>query len=84
MKKIKYALAVTAMMVVSIALIAMIVLQIVDIKQLTLKQVGVAVLAMTACTAVIGGIIKNDGNGSVNPLLGRTWTRGNKKSAVLS
>ena len=32
-----------------------IVLQIVDIKQLTLKQVGVAALAMAACASVIGG-----------------------------
>ena len=55
MKKIKYALAVTAMMVVSIALIAMIVLQILDIKQLTLKQVGTAILALIACASVIGG-----------------------------
>ena len=55
MKKIKYALAVTAMMVVSIALIAMIVLQILDIKQLTLKQAGTAILALIACASVIGG-----------------------------
>ena len=54
MKKIKYALAVTAMMVVSIALIAMIVLQILDIKQLTLKQVGTAILTLVACAAVMG------------------------------
>jgi len=55
MKKIKYALAVTAMMVVSIALIAMIVLQILDIKQLTLKQVGKAILTLTACESIMGG-----------------------------
>lgn len=54
MKKIKYALAVTAMMVVSIALIAMIVLQILDIKQLTLKQVGTAILALIACASIMG------------------------------
>ena len=54
MKKIKYALAVTAMMVVSIALIAMIVLQILDIKQLTLKQAGTAILTLVACAAVMG------------------------------
>ena len=53
--KIGYALAMIIMVIVTLALTTMIVLQIVDIKQLTLKQVGVAVLAMTACTAVIGG-----------------------------
>lgn len=54
MKKLKYALAVTAMMVVSIALIAMITLQILDIKQLTLKQVGTAILALIACASIMG------------------------------
>ncbi len=53
--KIWYALAMIIMVIVTLALTTMIVLQIVDIKQLTLKQVGVAVLAMTACTSVIGG-----------------------------
>jgi len=53
-RKIGYALAMIIMVIVTLALTTMIVLQIVDIKQLTLKQVGVAVLAMTACTAVIG------------------------------
>ena len=56
--KIGYALAMIIMVIVTLALTTMIVLQIVDIKQLTLKQVGVAVLAMTACTAVIGGEYK--------------------------
>ena len=56
--KIWYALAMIIMVIVTLALTTMIVLQIVDIKQLTLKQVGVAVLAMTACTAVIGGEYK--------------------------
>ena len=53
--KIGYALAMIIMVIVTLALTTMIVLQIVDIKQLTLKQVGVAVLAMAACSAVIGG-----------------------------
>ena len=53
--KIGYALAMIIEIVVTLTLAAMIVLQILDIKQLTLKQVGVAVLAMTACTSVIGG-----------------------------
>lgn len=56
--KIWYALAMIIMVIVTLALTTMIVLQILDIKQLTLKQVGVAVLAMTACTAVIGGEYK--------------------------
>ena len=56
--KIWYALAMIIMVIVTLALTIMIVLQILDIKQLTLKQVGVAVLAMTACTAVIGGEYK--------------------------
>lgn len=55
MKKLKYALAVTAMLIVSIALIAMITLQILDIKQLTLKQVGTAILALAACASIMGG-----------------------------
>ena len=53
--KIWYALAMIIMVIVTLALTTMIVLQILDIKQLTLKQVGVAVLAMTACASVIGG-----------------------------
>ena len=53
--KIWYALAMIIMVIVTLALTIMIVLQIVDIKQLTLKQVGVAVLAMATCAAVIGG-----------------------------
>ena len=56
--KIGYVLAMIIMVIVTLALTIMIVLQIVDIKQLTLKQVGVAVLAMTACTSVIGGEYK--------------------------
>ena len=57
-RKISYMLAMIIMIIVTLALTTMIVLQIVDIKQLTLKQVGVAVLAMAACTAVIGGEYK--------------------------
>ena len=57
-EKIGYMLAMIIMVIVTLALTIMIVLQIVDIKQLTLKQVGVAVLAMAACTAVIGGEYK--------------------------
>ena len=53
--KIGYALAMIIMVIVTLALTTMIVLQIVDIKQLTLKQAGVAVLAMAACASVIGG-----------------------------
>ena len=55
MKKLKYALATLAMLIVSISLIVMITLQILDIKQLTLKQVGTAILALIACAAVMGG-----------------------------
>ena len=54
MRRLKYMLATAAMIVVSIALIAMIVLQILDIKQLTLKQVGTAILTLVACAAVMG------------------------------
>lgn len=53
--KIGYALATIIMVIVTLALTIMIVLQILDIKQLTLKQVGVAALAMAACASVIGG-----------------------------
>ena len=53
--KIGYVLAMIIMVIVTLALTIMIVLQIVDIKQLTLKQVGVAALAMAACASVIGG-----------------------------
>ena len=56
--KIWYALAMIIMVIVTLALTTMIVLQIVDIKQLTLKQAGVAVLAMAACASVIGGEYK--------------------------
>ena len=55
MKKIKYALAAAAILIVTLTLIAMIVLQILDIKQLTLKQVGTAILTLVACSAVMGG-----------------------------
>ena len=48
-------LATAAMIVVTVALIIMTVLQILDIKQLTLKQVGTAILALIACASVIGG-----------------------------
>lgn len=58
LKKLKYALAAAAMMVVSIALIAMITLQILDIRQLTLKQVGTAILTLAACASTMGGYKK--------------------------
>ena len=48
-------LATAAMIVVTAALIIMTVLQILDIKQLTMKQVGTAILALIACASVIGG-----------------------------
>ena len=48
-------LATAAMIVVTVALIIMTVLQILDIKQLTLKQVGTAILTLVACASVIGG-----------------------------
>ena len=54
MRRLKYMLATAAMIVVTVALIAMIVLQILDIKQLTLKQVGTAILTLVACAAVMG------------------------------
>lgn len=54
--KIGYALATIIMVIVTLTLAAMIVLQILDIKQLTLKQVGTAILAMMACASVIGGV----------------------------
>ena len=53
--KIGYALAMIIMVIVTLALTTMVVLQILDIKQLTLKQVGTAILALMACTARIGG-----------------------------
>lgn len=56
--KIGYTLAMIIMVIVTLALTTMIVLQILDIKQLTLKQVGTAVLALMACTARIGGYKK--------------------------
>ena len=54
-EKIGYMLAMIIEIVVTLTLAAMIVLQILDIKQLTLKQVGTAILALIACTARIGG-----------------------------
>ena len=48
-------LATATMIVVTVALIIMTVLQILDIKQLTMKQVGTAILALIACASVIGG-----------------------------
>ena len=62
LRRLKYMLATATMIVVTVALTTMIVLQIVDIKQLTLKQAGVAVLAMAACAAVIGGEYKRGGD----------------------
>lgn len=53
--KIGYALAMIIMVIVTLTLAAMIVLQILDVRQLTLKQVGTAILALMACTARIGG-----------------------------
>ena len=53
--KIWYALALIIMVIVTLALTTMIVLQILDVRQLTLKQVGTAILALMACTARIGG-----------------------------
>ena len=53
--KIGYALAMIIMVIVTLALTTMVVLQILDIKQLALKQVGTAILALMACTARIGG-----------------------------
>ena len=54
-EKIGYMLAMIIEIVVTLTLAAMIVLQILDIKQLTLKQVGTAILVLMACTARIGG-----------------------------
>ena len=53
--KIGYMLAMIIMIIVALALTAMIVLQILDIKQLTLKQVGTAILALIACASIMGG-----------------------------
>ena len=53
--KIWYALAMIIMVIVTLALTIMTVLQILDIKQLTMKQVGTAILALIACASVIGG-----------------------------
>ena len=53
--KIGDALAMIIMVIVTLALTTMIVLQILDVRQLTLKQVGTAILALMACTARIGG-----------------------------
>ena len=54
-EKIGYMLAMIIEIVVTLTLAAMIVLQILDVRQLTLKQVGTAILALIACTARIGG-----------------------------
>ena len=54
-RKISYMLAMIIEIVVTLTLAAMIVLQILDVRQLTLKQVGTAILALMACTARIGG-----------------------------
>ena len=54
-EKIGYMLAMIIEIVVTLTLAAMIVLQILDVRQLTLKQVGTAILALMACTARIGG-----------------------------
>ena len=53
--KIGYALAMIIEIVVALTLAAMIVLQILDVRQLTLKQVGTAILALIACASVIEG-----------------------------
>jgi len=53
--KIGYALAMIIQCLIIIALGAMILLQIINVRQLTLKQVGTAILALMACTARIGG-----------------------------
>lgn len=57
-EKIGYLLALIIEIVVTLTLTAMIVLQILDVRQLTLKQVGVAILAMMACAARMGGYKK--------------------------
>lgn len=54
-EKIGYMLAMIIEIVVTLTLAAMIVLQILDVRQLTLKQVGTAILALMACAARIGG-----------------------------
>ena len=54
-EKIGYLLAMIIEIVVTLTLAAMIVLQILDVRQLTLKQVGTAILALIACASVIGG-----------------------------
>ena len=53
--KIGYALAMAMQCLIIIALGSMVLLQILDVRQLTLKQVGTAILALMACTARIGG-----------------------------
>jgi len=55
LRRLKYMLATATMIIVTLALTAMIVLQILDIKQLTLKQVGTAILTLTACASIMGG-----------------------------
>lgn len=54
-EKIGYLLAMIIEIVVTLTLAAMIVLQILDVRQLTLKQVGTAILTLIACASVIGG-----------------------------
>ena len=54
-EKIGYMLAMIIEIVVTLTLAAMIVLKILDVRQLTLKQVGTAILVLMACTARIGG-----------------------------
>lgn len=54
-EKIGYLLALIIEIVVTLTLAAMTILQILDVRQLTLKQVGVATLAMMACATRMGG-----------------------------
>ena len=54
-RKIGYALALAIAIAVTLALATMTILQILDIKQLTLKQVGTAILTLTACASIMGG-----------------------------
>ena len=53
--KMGYALAMAMQCLIIIALGTMILLQIINVRELTLKQVGTAILALMACTARIGG-----------------------------
>ena len=54
-RKIGYALALAIAIAVTLALATMTILQILDVRQLTLKQVGTAILALMACATRIGG-----------------------------